>query len=59
MPLMSGDTRTYDLTYRVRTVKGEFMHFRAVGAVLRGSDGKPSLIDGAMINQGLRENTDP
>ena len=59
MPLMSGGTQTYDLTYRVRTVKGEYVNFRAVGAVLRGSDGKPSLIGGAMINQGLTENTDP
>lgn len=59
MPLLSGGTQTYDLTYRVRTVKGEYVNFRAVGAVLRGSDGKPSLIGGAMINQGLTENTDP
>jgi len=59
MPLLPGGTQTYDLTYRVRTVKGEYVNFRAVGAVLRGSDGKPSLIGGAMINQGLTENTDP
>ena len=59
MPLLSGGSQTYDLTYRVRTVKGEYVNFRAVGAVLRGSDGKPSLIGGAMINQGLTENTDP
>lgn len=59
LPLITGGTQTYDLTYRVRTVKGEYVNFRAVGAVLRGSDGKPSLIGGAMINQGLTENTDP
>ena len=59
LPLLTGGTQTYDLTYRVRTVKGEYVNFRAVGAVLRGSDGNPSLIGGAMINQGLTENTDP
>lgn len=59
MPLLTGGRQTYDLTYRVRTVRGEYINFRAVGAVLRGSDGKPSLIGGAMINEGITENTDP
>ena len=35
------------------------MNFRAVGAVLRGTDGKPSLIGGAMFNEGLTVNVDP
>lgn len=59
IPLTTGDSQTYDIIYRVRTVKGEYVNFRAIGAVLRGSDGKPSLIGGAMINQGVTENTDP
>ena len=32
MPLLSGGAQTYDLTYRVRTVKGEYVNFRAEGA---------------------------
>ena len=59
VPLSNGETQTYDITYRVRTVKGEYANFRAVGAVLRGNDGRPSLIGGALINQGVTENTDP
>ena len=59
MPLTTGEAQTYDLTYRVRTVKGEYVNFRAVGAILRGSDSRPSLIGGSLINQGVTENTDP
>ena len=57
--LVNGSAMTYDLTYRVRTVKGEYVNFRLMGAVLRGADGKPSLIGGAMFNEGVTENVDP
>ena len=57
--LLEGRAQTYDLTYRVRTKTGEYGNFRVVGAVLRGDDGKPSLIGGAMFNEGLSNNTDP
>lgn len=59
IPLTDGTAQTYDLTYRVRISTGEYVNFRLVGAVLRGADGKPSLIGGAMFNEGLTENTDP
>ena len=38
---------------------GEYVSFRAIGAVIRDDEGKPSLIGGIMVNQGLTENTDP
>ena len=59
LPLLEGKTRAYDITYRVRTSSGEYGIFRAVGAVLRGDDGKPSVIGGAMFNEGMSKNTDP
>lgn len=58
-PLIEGKTQTYDITYRVHLTTGEYSSFRAVGAVLRGADGKPSMIGGALINEGLTETTDP
>ena len=59
VPLLEGKTQTYDITYRVRTVSGGYRVIRAVGAVLRSSDGRPSLIGGAMFNEGLTERIDP
>ena len=58
-PLAEGKIFNYDLTYRVRLKTGEYNLFRAVGATLRNADGKPSLIGGVMINQGVTESTDP
>lgn len=57
--LASGESRTYDLMYRVRVATGDYVSFRVVGAVLRGSDGRPSLIGGAMFNEGLAYDIDP
>ena len=59
IPLMEGKSQTYDITYRVRIRNGEYGIFRAIGAVLRGTDGKPSLIGGAMFNEGMLNNIDP
>ena len=58
-PLITGESKTYDITCRVRTTKGEYQNFRAVGAVIREENGKPDLIGGMLINQGVVENTDP
>ena len=58
-PLIEGKTHTYDITYRVRLNTGDYTTFRALGAVLRDSDGNPSLIGGALINEGLTQNIDP
>ena len=57
--LTDGGSKSYDLTYRVRTKDGTFVNFRAMGAVLRDAEGKPSLIGGVLINQGLTEGVDP
>ena len=59
IPLLEGKAQTYDITYRVRTKSGEYGMFRAVGGVLRGQDGKPSMIGGAMFNEGMARNVDP
>ena len=59
LPLLEGKTQTYDITYRVKTVDGDYQVMRAVGAVLRGSNGKPSLIGGVTFNEGLTDRVDP
>ena len=59
IPLLEGKIQTYDITYRVRTKTGAYGNFRAIGAVLRGDTGKPSMIGGAMFNEGLSNNVDP
>ena len=58
-PLAEGKLHSYDITYRVRTKTGEYYNIRNVGSVLRNELGKPSLIGGTLVNQGLTENTDP
>ena len=58
MPLAQGETFSYDLYYRVRTKSGEYANFRFMGATLRDVKGNPSLIGGAMINEGYTVNTD-
>lgn len=57
--LIATGTLNYDLTYRVRTKDGSYGLFRFVGAVIRDTDGNPSLVGGLIINEGLMENTDP
>lgn len=59
MPLAAGQAQTYDLTYRVRVKTGEYVNFRAVGAVIRDESGHPGMIGGLLINQGVTANTDP
>ena len=57
-PLAQGETFSYDLYYRVKTKSGEYANFRFVGATLRDEEGKPSLIGGAIINEGYTATTD-
>ena len=59
LPLLDGRAQTYDITYRVRMKNGKYGNFRAVGAVLRGVNGKPSLIGGALFNEGVSSDIDP
>ena len=58
-PLSNGDLHSYDLIYRIRSRDGGYISFRVLGSVLRDAAGKPALIGGIMINQGVLENTDP
>lgn len=57
--LTAAGTLSYDITYRVRTKDDSYGIFRNVGAVIRDSDGVPSLVGGLIINEGMTENTDP
>lgn len=57
--LITGERLTYDLSYRARLRDGSYGMFRFVGAVIRDDDGKPSMVGGIIINEGLVENTDP
>lgn len=58
-PLARGEVHFYDITCRVRTKSGEYYNIRCAGSVLRNGEGRPSLIGGMLVNQGLTENTDP
>lgn len=57
--LVSGESNFYDLSYRVRIKGGRYSLFRAVGGIIRGDSGKPSVIGGMLVNEGLVQNTDP
>lgn len=56
--MLSGDTHTYDINYRVKISDGNYGLFRFKGAVIRNDEGKPSLIGGVIFNEGLMEYTD-
>ncbi len=57
--MFEGKTKSYDLTYRVRTKEGSYGLFRFVGGVLRNENGEIRQAGGISINEGLMENTDP
>lgn len=57
--LIANKSQGYDLTYRTRLKDGSFATMRHIGAVIRDAEGKPELIGGIMINEGLTESTDP
>lgn len=58
--LIAGTAKHYDLHYRVRVKDGSYSLFRFIGSILRDrKEGKPELIGGIMINEGLMEYTDP
>lgn len=57
--MFAKNSRTYDLSYRVRTKTGDYTLFRFTGAVLRNAEGNPSLIGGMIVNEGMQENIDP
>ncbi len=57
--LISGAVRYYDLHYRVKLKDGSYTLMRFMGSVLRDQNGKPEIIGGITLNEGLMENTDP
>ena len=58
--LIQGTAKHYDLHYRVRIKDGSYTLMRFVGSILRNEKtGKPELIGGITINEGLMEYTDP
>lgn len=57
--LASGETKGYDITCRTRMKDGTYATLRYIGAAMDGEDGKPEIIGGIMINEGMTESTDP
>ena len=56
--IFSGELQNYDLTCRTRLKDGTYATLRYMGAGI-GGDGKPELVGGIIINEGLTESTDP
>lgn len=57
--LLSGESKSYDLTYRSRLKDGSYATLRYIGSTIFGDDGKPEIIGGLVINEGLTESIDP
>ena len=57
--LLSGEVKGYDLTYRTRLKDGTYAALRYTGAVIDDAEGKPEIIGGIIINEGLTDSTDP
>lgn len=57
--LLDGELQGYDMSYRTRLKDGTYAVLRYMGAVINDADGKPGLIGGIIINEGLTESTDP
>lgn len=57
--LLEGKIKSYDLSYRTRLKDGSYANMRCIGSTIFDTDGKPDLIGGIMINEGLIETTDP
>ena len=56
--LMSGEAQTYDLSCRTRLKDGSYAVLRYTGSTIFDADGKPDIIGGIIINEGLTETTD-
>lgn len=57
--LLEGELKGYDMNYRTRLKDGTYAVLRYIGATISGANGKPELIGGIIINEGLTESTDP
>ena len=56
--LLSGEAKGYDLSYRTRLKDGSYANMRYIGSTIFDAEGKPDLIGGIIINEGLTETTD-
>lgn len=56
--LLSGESNGYDLSCRTRLKDGSFANLRYIGSTIFDADGKPDIIGGIIINEGLTETTD-
>ncbi|MBR4151373.1 MAG: EAL domain-containing protein [Selenomonadaceae bacterium] len=56
--LVDGEAKGYDLTCRTRLKDGSFANLRYIGATVFDAEGKPDIIGGIIINEGLAETTD-
>lgn len=56
--LLSGEVKGYDSSYRVRLKDGSYANIRCIGSTIFDGDGKPDIIGGIIINEGLIETTD-
>ena len=56
--LLSGEAKGYDLSYRTRLKDGSYANLRYIGSTIFDAEGKPDIIGGIIINEGLTETTD-
>ena len=57
--LLNGETNGYDLSYRTRLKDGSYALIRYIGSTIFDSEGKPDIIGGIMISEGIAAVTDP
>lgn len=57
--LLNGEINGYDLSYRTRLKDGSYALVRYIGSTIFDSEGKPDIIGGIMINEGIAAVTDP
>jgi len=57
--LLNGEIKGYDFNYRTRLKDGSYALIRYIGSTIFDSEGKPDIIGGIMINEGIAAVTDP
>ena len=57
--LLGGEVKDYDLSYRTQLKDGSYAALRYLGSTIFDADGKPEIIGGIIINQGVTAVTDP
>ena len=56
--LLAGEVNGHDLNYRTRLKDGSYAVLRHIGSTIFDADGKPEVVGGIMINEGLTETID-